>query len=70
MASNLYFVVQDLSLIEPVYQFSLDFFINVFERSIENATGSRNERVRNINSKFCYNLYLIINQSLLSKDKL
>jgi hypothetical protein len=42
MASNLYFVVQDLSLIEPVYEYSLDFFINVFERSIENSTGPKN----------------------------
>ena len=43
LASNLYFVIQDLSLIEPVYNFSLDFYIEIYEKSIENAPRQRRE---------------------------
>lgn len=51
-AANLYFAVMDLALIEPVYQFSLDFYVDLFERSIEKATPGRHERVKNINIMF------------------
>lgn len=32
--ANLYFVVLDLAMIEPTYQWSLEFYIILFERSI------------------------------------
>ena len=38
-SSNLYFVVVDLAMIEPVYQFSLEFYIDLFERSVEKVTA-------------------------------
>ena len=57
-------------MIEPVYQFSLEFYIDLFERSIEKAVPGRFERVKNINNCFTQNLFQNIIRSLLEKDKL
>jgi dynein heavy chain, axonemal len=35
--SNLYFITLDLANIEPTYQWSLEFYINLYKRSIEKA---------------------------------
>lgn len=35
--SNLYFITLDLANIEPTYQWSLEFYINLFERAIEKS---------------------------------
>lgn len=70
-SANLYFAVADLAMIEPVYQFSLDFYINIFERAVERAPfGGKNERVKNINATFTQQLFQNIIRSLLEKDKL
>jgi hypothetical protein len=39
-------------MIESVYQFSLDFYIDIFERAVESAIAGRYERVKNINNAF------------------
>lgn len=62
--------MQDLAFIEPVYQFSLEFYIEIFEKSINKAPPGRFERVKNINNTFTMNLYEMIVRSLLEKDKL
>ena len=69
-ASNLYFAVSDLSLIEPVYQFSLEFYIQLYERSVEKVTAQRSQRVSSINAQFNSDLFQNIVRSLLEKDKL
>jgi dynein heavy chain len=56
--------------IEPVYQFSLEFYIDLFERSVEKAIPGRFERVKNINNMFTQTLFQNIIRSLLEKDKL
>lgn len=65
----MYFVVLDLAMIEPTYQWSLEFYIALFERSIKSLTGKEN-RTRNIIDRFQMNLYESICRSLLEKDKL
>lgn len=60
----------DLALIEPVYQFSLDFYVDLFERSIEKAPPGRHDRVKNINLTFTQTLFQNVIRSLLEKDKL
>lgn len=35
--SNLYFITLDLANIEPTYQWSLEFYINLYQRSIEKS---------------------------------
>jgi len=51
-SSNLYFAVVDLANIEPVYQFSLEFYIDLFERSVEKVVATKFERVKMINVMF------------------
>lgn len=35
--SVLYFAIADLALIDPMYQYSLDFFMKLFKRRLENS---------------------------------
>ena len=37
-ASVLYFVIADLTLIDPMYQFSLSYFSNLYSSIIDNCT--------------------------------
>ncbi|KAM3134228.1 hypothetical protein pb186bvf_013648 [Paramecium bursaria] len=68
--ANLYFVVLDLSLIEPTYQWSLESYIILFERSIREAIPGKDNRCKNIIDKFQISLYESICRALLEKDKL
>lgn len=44
-ASILYFVLNDLSLVDPMYQFSLDAYIDLFLISIRNSPKNDNLQV-------------------------
>lgn len=33
--SVIYFVISDLSVVDPMYQYSLDFFMKLFKRRLE-----------------------------------
>jgi len=68
--STLYFVVLDLALVEPTYQWSLEFYINLFKKGIERTNPSREGRCENIIANFQLMLYESICRSLLEKDKL
>ena len=37
-AANLFFCITDLGMIDPMYQYSLDWFLNLFVKSIETAS--------------------------------
>lgn len=57
--SLLYFVVADLSLIDPMYQFSLRYFTQLFNATIENSTKSEdlNQRLQIILDSTTENIY-------------
>ena len=67
----LFFSIADLANIEPMYQYSLTWFVNLFIMSIEASEKSENleTRLGNLREHFTYSLYCNICRSLFEKDK-
>jgi len=67
----LYFVVADLSAIDPMYQYSLQFFVTLFKSSMDKATASDDvpERVMLMIQVITQDVYTQVCRGLFEKDK-
>ncbi|XP_061640433.1 dynein axonemal heavy chain 1 isoform X3 [Phyllopteryx taeniolatus] len=68
----LFFCVSDLSNVDPMYQYSLEWFLGIFMVGIANAerADTVEQRIENINEYFTFSLYCNVCRSLFEKHKL
>uniref|UniRef100_A0A3Q3E168 Dynein, axonemal, heavy chain 1 n=1 Tax=Labrus bergylta TaxID=56723 RepID=A0A3Q3E168_9LABR len=68
----LFFCVSDLSNVDPMYQYSLEWFLRIFMAGIANSerADTVEKRIENINEFFTFSLYSNVCRSLFEKHKL
>ncbi|XP_030840434.1 dynein heavy chain 1, axonemal isoform X1 [Strongylocentrotus purpuratus] len=68
----LFFCTTDLASVDPMYQYSLGWFIGIFLAGIANSERADNlpQRIININEYFTFSLYSNVCRSLFEKHKL
>ncbi|XP_070251371.1 dynein axonemal heavy chain 9 isoform X5 [Myotis yumanensis] len=71
-ASLLYFIMNDLSRIHPMYQFSLKAFSSVFQRAVEKAAPHESlpQRVASLMDSITFSVFQYTTRGLFECDKL
>ena len=70
--SILYFVIASLALVDPMYQYSLEFFISLFNRRLQNSQKANltTERVQIVITDITESFYNNVCRGLFEKHKL
>eukprot|EP00727_Mastigamoeba_balamuthi_P014495 m51a1_g9670 putative dynein heavy chain axonemal (5182) ;mRNA; r:1243469-1265072 len=70
-ASVLFFVLKDLALVDSMYQFSLDSYVQLYERSLDKSPKSDElqDRIKNLNEFHTLNVYRTTCRALFEKHK-
>ena len=70
--SNLFFTISDLALVDPMYQYSLSWFKQLFVQGILNADKSDDleQRIVHLNDYITYSLYTNVCRSIFEMHKL
>lgn len=70
--STLFFSISELANIDPMYQYSFTWFVNLYSASISNSKPSRDlaTRTNYINEHFTASIYRNVSRSLFEKDRL
>jgi len=70
-AAELYFCVSELSIIDPMYQFSLDWYLDIYRKALQSEIDKDSpDKLEFYKKKFMHLLFTSICKSLFEKDKL
>ena len=71
-SAQLFFCIADLGSVDPMYQYSLDWYIDLYELAINSAEKTKvlDDRLKYLNETFTEILYKNVCRSLFEKDKL